>query len=380
MDPQRHHHGIFRDGCTTALGLRSPGSRYACSSVSGGSVTHLEVTSARPLRRTATPIGCKSLPTARGRQHSGDQAPRSLTTEQTSDRGPTNRHRLRRRCSSRRGVHPVARARRSRGDRRHVDDPTAGRFSQYSPKFVGARRVRRTDEFVEWLGDEFGRGTIDLVAPTSDYVSFCVAEALDGLGRKPRTRGFPTPRPSASRCSRTPSERRWSALAFPRPAWAAPTSLDEAQEAARQIGYPGGSQAAHPRRRRDDPRFGGPFGRRARPRVRALSPCRWQRTPCWPTTPMSPCRSSSVTTTSERSTWSASPVVSMSDGAVLALGHCRKMSQSPRRLGIGTMFEPIPEPPFAAAAVEAVRTVLGSGLFELEVLVDRTLASTGPST
>ena len=60
------------------------------------------------------------------------------------------------------------------------------------------------------------------------------------------------------------------------------------------------------------------------------------------------------------------------DGAVLALGHCRKVSQSPRRLGVGTMFEPIPEPPFAAAAVEAVQAVLGSGLFELEVLVDRT--------
>jgi hypothetical protein len=60
------------------------------------------------------------------------------------------------------------------------------------------------------------------------------------------------------------------------------------------------------------------------------------------------------------------------DGSLLALGHCRKVSQSPRRLGVGTMFEPMPEPPFAADAVDAVRAVLGSGLFELEVLVDRT--------
>ena len=55
MDPERHHHGIFRDGCTPAPCLRRPGFRYAGPSVSGGSVTHLEVTFARPLRRTATP-------------------------------------------------------------------------------------------------------------------------------------------------------------------------------------------------------------------------------------------------------------------------------------------------------------------------------------
>src|SRR6185295_5825303 len=79
---------------------------------------------------------------------------------------------------------------------------------------------------------------IDLVAPTSDYVSFCVAEALDGLGRKASDAGLPDA--SAIRISLfkdafgTAMER----VGFPTPAWAAPTSLDEAQEAARQMGYP----------------------------------------------------------------------------------------------------------------------------------------------
>ncbi len=59
------------------------------------------------------------------------------------------------------------------------------------------------------------------------------------------------------------------------------------------------------------------------------------------------------------------------DGAVLALNHCRKLSQLPRRLGVGTMFEPIGEQPFSAAAVDAVRRIVGRGLFELEVLVDK---------
>ena len=59
------------------------------------------------------------------------------------------------------------------------------------------------------------------------------------------------------------------------------------------------------------------------------------------------------------------------DGELLGVGHSRKVSQSPRRFGVGTMFEPLPHQPFTDAAVEAVRQVLGSGVFELEVLVDR---------
>jgi predicted ATP-grasp superfamily ATP-dependent carboligase len=58
------------------------------------------------------------------------------------------------------------------------------------------------------------------------------------------------------------------------------------------------------------------------------------------------------------------------DGSVLALSHSRKISQAPRRFGVGTMFEPLPEQPFTERAVDAVRSILGSGLFELEVLVD----------
>jgi predicted ATP-grasp superfamily ATP-dependent carboligase len=34
------------------------------------------------------------------------------------------------------------------------------------------------------------------------------------------------------------------------------------------------------------------------------------------------------------------------------------------------MFEPVPTPAFTDDAVDAVRTIVGSGLFELEVLVD----------
>jgi predicted ATP-grasp superfamily ATP-dependent carboligase len=58
-------------------------------------------------------------------------------------------------------------------------------------------------------------------------------------------------------------------------------------------------------------------------------------------------------------------------GEVLALHHSRKIAQAPARLGVGTMFESVGPQPFTDAAVDVVRRVLGSGLFELEVLVER---------
>ena len=59
------------------------------------------------------------------------------------------------------------------------------------------------------------------------------------------------------------------------------------------------------------------------------------------------------------------------DGKLVALTCARKVTQAPRRFGVGTMFEPVPEPAFTSAAIDAVRSVLVTGLFELEVLVDR---------
>ena len=59
------------------------------------------------------------------------------------------------------------------------------------------------------------------------------------------------------------------------------------------------------------------------------------------------------------------------DGKLVASACARKVTQAPRRFGVGTMFEPVPEPAFTSAAIDAVRSVLVTGLFELEVLVDR---------
>ena len=248
---------------------------------------------------------------------------------------------------------------------------TAGRFSRHVAEVRRCPSGRRTDEFVVWLGDEFTRGTIDLVAPTSDYVSFCVADALEGLGRKASDAGLPDA--SAIRISlfKDAFATAMESVGFPTPAWAAPTSLDEAREAARQLGYP---VVLKPRTHAGVGTIRGSVARSADELAIEFEPYRLAN---GNTSVLAHDADVAMPIVQRYHDLGSVDVVSLTgcldvDGALLALGHCRKVSQSPRRLGIGTMFEPIPEPPFAAAAIEAIRAVLGSGLFELEVLVDRT--------
>lgn len=59
------------------------------------------------------------------------------------------------------------------------------------------------------------------------------------------------------------------------------------------------------------------------------------------------------------------------EGVARAVGCSRKVSQWGGRLGIGTMFEMVDPPLFLEHALDAVRHVLGVGIFELEVLHDR---------
>ncbi len=248
---------------------------------------------------------------------------------------------------------------------------TAGRFSQHVAAVRSCPPVRRTDEFIEWLGGEFTSGTIDLVAPTSDYVSFCVAEALEGLGRKATDAGHPDAAATRISLFKDAFGTAMERVGFPTPAWAAPTSLEEAQEAARQMGYP---VVLKPRTHAGVGTIRGSVARSADELAVEFAPYGLDK---GNTSVLAHEANVGMPIVQRYHDLGTVDVVSLTgcldlDGTVLALGHCRKMSQSPRRLGVGTMFEPVPEPPFAGAAIEAVRTVLGSGLFELEVLVDRT--------
>lgn len=247
---------------------------------------------------------------------------------------------------------------------------TAGRFSHHTTQVRRCPPVRRTDEFVGWLGEELGRGTIDLIAPTSDYVSFCVAEALENAGRKSADVGHPDGPRVRTALFKDAFASAMDEVGFPTPAWGTPSSLEEARTIARQLGYP---VVLKPRTH-----AGIGMSRGSVVRSDAELAMRFERLALTQghTAVLAHDVDVGLPILQRYHDLGTVDVVSITgcldeDGAVLALGHCRKLSQSPPRLGVGTMFEPIPEPPFAMAAVDAVRSVLGSGLFELEVLVDR---------
>jgi predicted ATP-grasp superfamily ATP-dependent carboligase len=245
----------------------------------------------------------------------------------------------------------------------------AGHLSRH----VTARRrsppVQNCDRFIAWLTEQLGSGAIDLVAPTSDWVMFCVAEAMERLGRHADEVGHPDPE-----CVRTclVKDRFAAALercGFPSPPGGVPTSLPHALRLADELGYPVllkprshvgiGTVRGAVIRTPDE------MGATYRPFASGLEQRTAQRHVPGLCLPMLQ-RYYDLDTVD---------VISVSGclggGEVLALHHSRKLTQSPARLGVGSMFEPVGSQPFTDAAVEVVRRVLGSGLFELEVLVER---------
>jgi D-aspartate ligase len=246
----------------------------------------------------------------------------------------------------------------------------AGRFSRHVTEKRSCPSPGSTDEFVPWLAGELERGAIDLVAPTSDRVVFGVCAAAELVGRSTADIGHPAPDAVCTALFKHRFAVAMAAAGFPTPCWATPSTLAEARSAADEIGYP---VVLKPRSHVGVGATRGSVVRTADQLERAFVPH-----------PLHGGHAAvlrhdpdlSMPLIQRYHELGTVEVVSVSgcldrDGRPLAVSHSRKVSQLPRRLGVGTMFEPIAEPPFSAAAVDAVREVLGSGVFELEVLVDK---------
>jgi D-aspartate ligase len=246
----------------------------------------------------------------------------------------------------------------------------AGRFS----RSVTGRRFcpspSHSDGFIAWLAAELDRGSIDLVAPTSDRVAFCVAAAAESIGRPSAEVGHPPPEAVRTALFKDRFGEAMLAIGFPTPRWAAPRTLAEARCAADDIGYP---LVLKPRSHVGIGANRGIVVCNTDELAQAFSP--------YPltdghTTVLRHDSDLALPLIQRYHELGSADVVSVTgcldtDGSLLALNHARKVSQLPRRLGVGTMFEPTVEQPFTAAAVEAVRRVIGCGPFELEVLVDK---------
>lgn len=249
--------------------------------------------------------------------------------------------------------------------------PTAaGRFSRHVTSRRSCPSVHQSDRFIAFLVDELDSGSIDLIAPTSDFVSFCVAEALELLGSVGADAGHPEAESIRTCLFKGRFAEAMRKAGFPTPPTAIPSSLAEALEAASEIGYP---LTLKPRSHVGVGTHRGVVVRSPEELERVYAPYEVGDAHLAALRHVPDLRLPMLQRYHELGTVD---VVSVSgclgqDGSVLAVGHSRKVSQAPPRFGVGTMFEPVGEQPFSGAAIDAVRGILGSGLFELEVLVDK---------
>jgi D-aspartate ligase len=245
----------------------------------------------------------------------------------------------------------------------------AGRLSRYLTARRDSPDVRDCDRFIAWMTEQLDSGAIDLVAPTSDWVMFCVAEAIEQLGRPASEVGHPDPDRVRTCLIKDRFAAALTRCAFPTPPAGVPTSMPQALRLADELGYPVvlkprshvgiGTNRGVVTRTPDElraayrPYVSGLEHRTVRRHVPGL---------CLPVLQ----RYYDLGTVD---------VISISgcldSGEVLALHHSRKITQAPARLGVGTMFQPVEPQRFTDAAVDVVRRVIGTGLFELEVLVAR---------
>lgn len=245
----------------------------------------------------------------------------------------------------------------------------AGRTSRHLRWLDRSPSPYDTDRYVDWLADRMARDDIGLVAPTSDYAVFAAAAAMDLVGIDPPP-GISGLAATWSCLHKGEFATHMERIGFPTVPQRLPTSLDDALVAADELGYP---VMVKPRTHVGVGLARGGIARDER-ELRTMF------------------READVTGAG-RTAVSLDPdlgwpmiqafrggdhvdVVSVSGclgpgGEVWAIGGCRKLAQWPPGAGIGSLFESYPIDDVTELAVAAVRSTLGAGIFELEVLVDR---------
>ena len=243
-----------------------------------------------------------------------------------------------------------------------------GLWSRHTKSFRRCPPLGELDEFTDWLTEEMLCGRIDLVAPTSDSVAFATAEALARVGRDEP--GHPSVDAVLDSLMKSRFVTAMEAAGFPTPDTALPRSIDDALAAARRMGYP---VVLKPRSHLGVGLDRGGVIHSEAELIAAYSPYE-----------IGPGQSAVLAHEKDLSLpllqkyhgFADFDLVSVTgclgpDGEVLALGHSKKIRQWPPNTGVGTVFEAVGEQAFTARAIDAVRKVIGSGIFELEVLVRR---------
>jgi predicted ATP-grasp superfamily ATP-dependent carboligase len=252
----------------------------------------------------------------------------------------------------------------------------AGRYSKFAAHVRQSPDPLDSDVFVAWLVGEIESDAIELVAPTSDAIAFAIAEAADQL---PPGRLSWSPAPEAVRTClfKLDFSRAMECIGFPTPVTCAPMDLAEAERAADLLGYPA---VVKPRSHVGLGDYRGGIVHDREQLRKEFVVGKYRNDPA-----LALAHDSTLTTPllQQFMPLDRCDVISLSgclgrEGELLSIGICRKLDQWPPGVGIGTLFESMPEQPYMERAVELVRRTLGSGLFELELLVDRVTGEAWP--
>lgn len=252
----------------------------------------------------------------------------------------------------------------------------AGRWSRSTAAFETSPGVHDAERYLDWLTAQMAEGTIVHVAPTSDYTVYAAAIARRRAGVEVPPGGVSLE--AAWACLHKPTFDGVAAdVGFAPVPGALPTSLDDALDAAEQLGYP---LVIKPRTH-----VGVGLGRGAI--VRDAD----ELATCFAAVAIDPAHIEALALDPDlgwpmMQRFIASDrleIVSVSgclgvDGAPKHVGHTSKLAQWPPGLGIGSLFEARPAERHTDLALRLVERALGTGLFELELAIDRITDSAWP--
>ena len=234
-----------------------------------------------------------------------------------------------------------------------------GRYSKYVTERRWCPPRSGSEEFVTWLTGAIDHD-IDLIALMLDLLVFSAGQAMDRLQRSTTEVGLP---PASGLRTCLFKGRFADALAnlgFPTPPAAIPASLPEAIAAADRIGYP---LVIKPR---SHVGIGSHRGVSVSSRRELEATYRRYDIPTGQAAALRHVPQLALPILQKYFDPGTVDVISLTgcldqDGTVLALGAARKVRQLPRRFGVGTLFEPVDLPSFAAEGVRGRSIGAGTG-------------------
>ncbi len=249
----------------------------------------------------------------------------------------------------------------------------AARLSRYATRFFRCPDPEDAARFLPWLEAEVRNGRIARVAPTSDLMAWYLAEVRDAFSPEVAA-AQPTLEATLDVLFKDRFARRSFELGIASPITTAPSSVEEAHDLAPQVCYPA---VVKPRSHVVGRLERGVVVHDAdelRHRYRPSSVPRGMRdvllrypSLCFPVV-------QEYIPYAEDRLYSVSGLLGPA-GEVIAFAASKKRNQWPPKLGVGLSFDACADPEVCERGVDVARRLLGAGLFELELILDRRTGS-----